>query len=69
MRLNSSDSESASVRIISVLARPGTPTSRQWPRAKMRDQQLLDHLLLADDHFGQARRDAAIGFVQLLDGS
>ena len=34
MRLNSSDSASASVRIISVFARPGTPTSRQWPRAK-----------------------------------
>ena len=25
----------ASVRTIKVLARPGTPTSRQWPRAKM----------------------------------
>ena len=35
MRLNFSDSASASVRIISVLARPGTPTSRQWPRANM----------------------------------
>ncbi len=35
MRLNSSDSASASVRIISVLARPGTPTSRQCPWANM----------------------------------
>ena len=35
MRLNSSDRASASVRISSVLARPGTPTSRQCPRANM----------------------------------
>ena len=35
MRLKLRLSASASVRIISVLARPGTPTSRQWPRAKM----------------------------------
>ena len=35
MRLNLSDSESASVRIISVFAKPGTPTSKQCPRAKI----------------------------------
>ena len=33
MRLKSSFSTLASVEIMSVLASPGTPTSRQWPRA------------------------------------
>ena len=42
----------ASVRTSSVLARPGTPISRQWPRREDGDQHLVDHLLLADDHFG-----------------
>ncbi len=32
MRLNVRFSERASVLISSVLARPGTPSSRQWPR-------------------------------------
>ncbi len=32
-RLNDRSSASASVRTISVLARPGTPSSRQWPPA------------------------------------
>ena len=33
MRLNDRSMASASVRIMSVLASPGTPTSRQWPWA------------------------------------
>ena len=66
MRLNCSDSASASVRISSVLASPGTPTSRQCPRAKMRDQQLLDHLLLADDHPAQLLGDQPVGLVEFL---
>ena len=49
MRLNDRFSVRASVLIISVLARPGTPSSRQWPR-RTGDQQLLDDLVLADDH-------------------
>ena len=35
MRLKPSDMVLASELTSSVLARPGTPTSRQWPRAKM----------------------------------
>ncbi len=34
MRLNVIDRHWASVLIISVLASPGTPSSRQWPRLK-----------------------------------
>jgi hypothetical protein len=34
MRWNDRLSVSASVEMSSVLARPGTPTNRQWPRAK-----------------------------------
>jgi len=69
MRLKPSESESASERIISGLGQAGTPTNRQCPRAKERHQQLLDDIMLADDHFGKLGDDAAIGFVQLLDGS
>ena len=57
MRLNFSCSTLASVLISSVLASPGTPTSRQWPREDCRQQQ-LDHRFLADDdlvQFGQHR--------------
>ncbi len=68
MRLNVSASVSASVRISSVLASPGTPTSRQCPRANMRDQQLLDHALLADDHLAQLAGDLLIGLVQPPNG-
>jgi hypothetical protein len=35
MRLNDSDIVCASELTSSVLARPGTPTSRQWPREKI----------------------------------
>ncbi len=34
-----------------VFASPGTPSSRQWPPAKNRDDRLLDHLILPDDEF------------------
>src|SRR6516165_5960389 len=34
MRLNASDRVLASVEIINVLARPGTPSRMQWPRLK-----------------------------------
>ena len=33
----------------SVLASPGTPTSSDVAAGEERDQQLLDHLVLADD--------------------
>ncbi len=32
----------------SVLAKPGTPTSKAWPRGKQCNQQGLDHFVLAD---------------------
>ena len=35
MRLNDRSSAWASVLTMSVLARPGTPMSRAWPRQKM----------------------------------
>ena len=35
IRLNWMSRMRASVLTINVLARPGTPTSRQWPRVKM----------------------------------
>ena len=38
------------------------------PAGEHGDQQLLDHLLLADDHLAQFVGDAAIGLVQLLHG-
>ena len=34
---------------INVLASPGTPTSRQCPRVKIGGEDLLDHVVLADD--------------------
>ncbi len=67
MRLKSSDSASASVRISSVLARPGTPTSRQWPRANMAIKQLLDHVVLADDHLAKLARESLVGVAQVLN--
>ena len=49
MRLKPMSRIRASVLTISVLASPGTPTSRQWPRVKMAANNLLDHVALADD--------------------
>ena len=58
----------ASVLTSSVLASPGTPSSRQWPRLKSADQELLDHLVLADDHARELVEDAVVGLVQAVDG-
>ncbi len=68
MRLKLRLSESARVRIMSVLARPGTPTSRQWPRAKMAMSSSSRTLLLADDDLAHLLADAAIAVVEALDG-
>ena len=38
------------------------------PAGEHGDQQLLDHLLLADDHPAQLLGDQAIGFVEFLHG-
>jgi len=53
MRLKWSDSIWAMVEIMSVLARPGTPSRMQCPWQKQGEQHLLDDLALADD--GPAR--------------
>ena len=47
----------ASALTISVLASPGTPTSKACEPVRRADQQLVDHLVLADDHFVQGRAD------------
>ena len=67
MRLKFSFSTLASVEIISVLARPGTPTSRQWPAAEHRLHQQLDDRVLADDHLVQLGEHLGLGLVEVLD--
>ena len=56
----------ATVLTSSVLARPGTPTSRTCPRAKRPDQQLFDHVVLPDDHLADFAADLLIGLGKLL---
>ena len=67
MRLNVRFMLSARVRIMSVFASPGTPTSRQWPAGEERDEQLLDHVLLADDDLAALFEDALAGGAQPID--
>ena len=50
MRLKVRSSASARVQIISVLARPGHADQQAVAAGEERDQQLLEDLLLADDH-------------------
>ena len=57
MRLKLRFSARLSVLIISVLASPGTPSSRQCPRLNKRNQQFFDHVVLADDDLGQLGDD------------
>ena len=68
MRLKLKLSVRLRVLIINVLASPGTPSKRQWPRLNETDQQLLDDRRLADDHLGQLVHDLAAGRVEFLDG-
>ncbi len=49
MRLKRTSIARARVETSSVLASPGTPCTRQWPRANTADQHLVDHGPLADD--------------------
>ena len=49
MRRNVPPSTWASVLTVSVLARPGTPSSSTWPPARSADEQALEHRVLADD--------------------
>jgi len=56
---------------MSVLASPGTPSKRQWPRASTGDEQLFDHILLTNHRFGQlfphcrTRRSQAFSAVKV----
>jgi hypothetical protein len=63
-RRNCSSSAWPSERTSSVLPRPGTPSSRQWPAGEQADQQLFDHRVLADDRLGD--RAAQRGQVREL---
>jgi hypothetical protein len=49
MRAKSPPTTVANVRTASVLAVPGTPSSRTVALGEQADHQLLDHVLLADD--------------------
>ena len=65
MRLKSSDRHLASVLIISVLARPGHAFEDAVAPAEQRDQQLLDDLVLADDHPAELLLDVVEGGLEL----
>jgi hypothetical protein len=51
----------------SVLARPGTPTSRQCPRASRHDHA-LDDGVLAHDHLAHLPAEPGVGVVEGVDG-
>ena len=61
--------QAASVFTVSVLARPGTPSSRMWPLASRPSKQPIDQVFLADDDvadlFAQ-RRNPLSQFLHLL---
>ena len=66
MRLNLRSRTFASVETSSVLARPGTPTSRQWPFAKRAVRSSFDDLFLPDDDLPQLRQDGAARVFEIL---
>ena len=51
-------SPARSVLTASVLARPGTPSSRTWPFGEQPDEQALDHVALPDDDLARSRSGA-----------
>ncbi len=59
----------AIVFTVSVLARPGTPSSRMWPFASRPSKQAIDQVFLADhdaaDLFAQ-RQESIDPFLHLL---
>ena len=67
MRLKASLSVCASVEMSSVFARPGTPTSSACAAREDRDQQFVDHLVLADDHLGELVPDRRVRLLEILD--
>ena len=68
MRLNFSDIVSASLLTSSVLASPGTPISRAWPRAKRQIDNCSITSLLADDHAAELASQPIVDFPQFVDG-
>ena len=68
MRLNCNDKASARVRIISVLASPGTPTSRQCPRANMAISSSSMTCCWPTITRPNCSVMRPVGLVQLLDG-
>ncbi len=68
MRLNSRSMAEAMVRTISVLARPGTPIIRQWPRANSAVSRSIDDVLLADDDLGDLFLELLAGRAEAGDG-
>jgi len=54
-------------RIMSVFARPGTPTSRQWPRARSRSGAARAPPS-ANDRFIHLGEDAAVARVETFNG-
>ncbi len=58
----------ATVLTSSVLASPGTPTSRTCPRAKQARQELLDDVVLADDHLADLAAEPLVALGQGGDG-
>ena len=49
------------------LGQPRHADEQRMPAAEQRDQQLLDHRLLPDDHLAELRLHVVIRFLQLLD--
>ena len=63
----SSTAHRASVLIISVLASPGTPSSRQCPRLKSAISSWSMTSVLPDDDAGHLLRDLLVGPMQSLN--
>ena len=57
-RLKVRSSASATVWTMRVLARPGTPTSRAWPPARIGGEDPVDHVFLAHDPLGHLALEA-----------
>ena len=60
-------SVSAMVRTISVLAVPGKPVIRQCPPTNKRGEDLIEHLILADDHLAHLGKDAVAHRMEPFD--
>ena len=68
MRLNDRCSDWASELTSKVLAKPGTPSSNAWPRAKIATSTCSITSILPDDHFGQFVAEAFEGLLAALHG-